>query len=133
MDTRIEPEDCLQAAIDAAGGNKIVGAKLRPEMNPIEAGKWLARCLDPAYKKRLNYAQERLVSALACREGEHEGFSDYAARIGYQVQGLDVSGHGHALEPREVHLAAPATDPWAEARGVPRARLAKPRGGAEGG
>src|SRR3546814_12094802 len=48
MDTRIEPEDCMQAAIDAAGGNKIVGAKLRPEMNPNKAGKWPPRCSDPA-------------------------------------------------------------------------------------
>src|SRR3546814_4426139 len=75
MDTRIEPEDCLQAAIDAAGGNKIVGAKLRPEMNPIEAGKWLARCLDPAHKQRLNYA----------RSEEHTSELQSLMRISYAV------------------------------------------------
>src|SRR3546814_12844847 len=99
MDTRIEPGDCLQAAIDAAGGNKIVGAKLRPEMNPIEAGKWLARCLDPAHQQRLNYAQERLVYALACREGEHAGFRAHAASTGYQLQALAVSAPGTAPAP----------------------------------
>src|SRR3546814_18676221 len=83
MDTRIEPEDCLQAAIDAAGGNKIVGAKLRPEMNPIEAGKWRARCLDPAPKQRLKSAQERLVYALACREGAQERQAVVWGKSGY--------------------------------------------------
>ena len=115
MDPRTAPEDCLQTAIDAAGGNKIIGAKLRPEMDPIEAGKWLARCLDPAHKQRLNYAQERLVYALACREGEHEGFRAYAASIGYQVQAIDVSAEVQALAERAERLAKQSADLSAEA------------------
>lgn len=115
MDPRTAPEDCLQTAIDAAGGNKIVGAKLRPEMDPIEAGKWLSRCLDPAHKQRLNYAQERLVYALACRQGEHEGFRAYAASIGYQVQAIDVSAEVQALAERAERLAKQSADLSAEA------------------
>src|SRR3546814_11106579 len=89
-------------------------------MNPIEAGKWLARCLDPAHKQRLNYAQERLVYALACREGEHEGFRAYAASIGYQVQAIDVSAEVQALAWRAERLAKESAE--LAARGKARHR-----------
>src|SRR3546814_14825383 len=92
-------------------------------MNPIEAGKWLARCLDPAHKQRLNYAQERLVYALACREGEHAGFRAYAASIGYQVQAIDVSAQVQALASPPQRPAKQSADLSAEA--MPRMRAAR--------
>lgn len=110
-----DPEDCMQAAIDAAGGNKIVGAILRPEMDPVDAGKWLARCLNPDHQQRLNYAQEQLIYTLACRQGEHEGFRAYAASIGYQVQPIDVSGEVRALAARAELLAKQSAELSAEA------------------
>jgi len=130
MSPRTQPEDCLQIAIDAAGGNKIVGAKLRPEMDPIDAGKWLSRCLDPAHKQRLNYAQERLVYALACIEGEHEGFRAYAASIGYQVQAIDVSAEVQALATRAERLARQSAELSAEAMARMRAAGLKVEGDA---
>lgn len=109
------PEDCLETAIESAGGNKHVGAMLRPELDPVDAGKWLARCLNPDHQQRLNYAQEQLIYALACRQGEHEGFRAYAASIGYSIQPIDITGEVQALAARAERLAKQSAELSAEA------------------
>lgn len=108
MPQRTPPEDCLQLAIDAAGGNKIVGAILRPEMDPVDAGKWLARCLDANHKQRLNYAQERLIYGLACNHGAHEGFAAYAEAIGYRIEPIDRTAEIIALQQQAERRALEA-------------------------
>lgn len=40
------PETCLQQAVESLGGFKLAGHKLRPELSPVDAGKWLSRCVD---------------------------------------------------------------------------------------
>lgn len=110
-----EPEDCMQEAIDAVGGNKVVGSILRPELDAVEAGKWLSRCLNPDHQQRLNYAQESLIYALACKHGQHEGFRMYAASIGYQIQPIDISAEVQALASRAEMLAKQSAQLSAEA------------------
>lgn len=114
MDLKTSPENCLQLAIDAAGGNKVVGHKMRPELSPVDAGKWLARCLGD-HKQRLNYSQERLVYRLACERGEHEGFAAYAASIGYHITPIDRRAEIQALALRAEQLAKQSSDLSAEA------------------
>lgn len=115
MDLRHAPEDCLTLAVEAAGGNKVVGHHLRPEMTPNEAGKWLSRCLSDQHAQRLNYAQERLIYALACQRGEHDGFRAYAASIGYRIEPVDVRAEVQALAERAQKLAEQSSALSAEA------------------
>lgn len=114
MDLHKLPEDCLQVAVDAAGGNKEVGHRLRPELSPVEAGKWLARCLSDQHAQRLNYAQEQLIYRLACDKGEHDGFVAYAESIGYRVEALDREAEIRALARQAEQHAARATSLSAE-------------------
>lgn len=49
-------EDIWQALTDcvrAMGGAKVVGSRLRPEVDPQDAGKWLLDCLNPSRKEKL--------------------------------------------------------------------------------
>lgn len=49
-------EDIWQALTDcvrAMGGAKVVGSRLRPEIDPQDAGKWLLDCLNPSRKEKL--------------------------------------------------------------------------------
>lgn len=39
--------DALREAVQALGGLKKVGAEMRPEKTPDEAGRWVADCLNP--------------------------------------------------------------------------------------
>lgn len=120
MDLHKLPEDCLQAAVDAAGGNKVVGHKLRPELSPVEAGKWLARCLGD-HAQRLNYAQEQLIYRLACDAGDHAGFRAYAESIGYGVEPLDREAEIRAIARQAEAHAAKATSLSAEVQARMRA------------
>jgi hypothetical protein len=43
--------------IRAAGGYKVVGAKLRPELMADVAGRWLSDCLNPDKRDKLDPAQ----------------------------------------------------------------------------
>lgn len=44
--------DALKAIVERAGGNQIVGLRLRPTKNPIEAGKWLSNVLNPMHHEK---------------------------------------------------------------------------------
>lgn len=39
--------DALREVVNAMGGKKSAGAKLRPELSPDEAGKWVSDCMNP--------------------------------------------------------------------------------------
>lgn len=114
-------EDCLELAVEAAGGNKVVGHALRPEMSPGDAGKWLARCLSEHHQQRLNYGQEQLIYRLACQQGEHAGFRAYAESIGYRAEPLDHHAEALALAMRAEKLAQQSADLSAEAMARMRA------------
>lgn len=49
--------DAIRATINALGGFKSVGAELRPEKCAIDAGKWLADCLNQDKRDRLTPEQ----------------------------------------------------------------------------
>lgn len=46
--------DALREVVRALGGIKVVGAKMRPERAPDEAGRWLADCLNPDRREHLD-------------------------------------------------------------------------------
>lgn len=45
--------EAIRATINALGGMKSVGVELRPEKSAVDAGKWLADCLNPDKRDRL--------------------------------------------------------------------------------
>lgn len=121
MDLHELPEDCLTRAVEAAGGNKVVGHRLRPELSPPDAAKWLSRCLSDGHAQRLNYAQERLIYRLACQQGDHDGFRAYAASIGYRIEPIDQRAEVMALAERATKLAEQSSALSAEAMARMRA------------
>lgn len=112
------PETCLELAVEALGGAKKAGFMLRPELTPLEAGKWLARCLNDGHKQRLNYKQEALLYRLACEKAQHEAFKAYAESIGYRAEPLDRSAEIVALTSRAEEHAAKAGELAAEVKAL---------------
>jgi len=63
--------DALRATINALGGMKMVGAELKPELSAIDAGKWLADCVNPEKRTRLAPDQLAYVRRKARAAGIH--------------------------------------------------------------
>lgn len=112
------PENCLLQAVESLGGFKLAGHKLRPELSPVDAGKWLARCLNDDHAQRLNYAQVALVFRAACERGHHDGFRAYAEAVGYRIEPLDRTAEIVALTSRAEEHAAKAGELTAEVKAL---------------
>jgi hypothetical protein len=79
-------EDIWQALSDcvrALGGAKKVGAKLRPEIDPLDAGRWLLDCLNSARKEKLCLEQVLLILREARAISCHAGMAFIAKDAGY--------------------------------------------------
>lgn len=63
--------DAIRAAINALGGMKSVGVALRPEKSAVDAGKWLADCLNPSKRDRLDPDQLAYIRRKARVAGCH--------------------------------------------------------------
>lgn len=106
--TRTERE-CLRLAVDAAGGDKPVGAKLKPEHDPQDAGRWLGHCLAPAdaeRRERLSIEQIRLIFRMARTAGDHRGFEAFAELCGYRVTAAVTEAEELADMARRAEKAA---------------------------
>lgn len=49
--------EAIRATVNALGGFKTVGVELRPEKSAVDAGKWLADCLNPDKRDKLDPEQ----------------------------------------------------------------------------
>ncbi len=63
--------EAIRATINALGGMKAVGVELRPEKSAVDAGKWLADCLNPDKRDRLNPDQLAYIRRKARIAGCH--------------------------------------------------------------
>jgi hypothetical protein len=63
--------EALRATINALGGYKSVGVELRPEKSAVDAGKWLADCLNPDKRDRLTPDQLAYIRRRARIAGCH--------------------------------------------------------------
>lgn len=79
------PEEALRASVDALGGLQKVGHRLRPEIDPILAGQWLAHCVDPERREKLTLAQIVWIFREAKAAGAHVGFESLAQLLGYRI------------------------------------------------
>lgn len=72
-------EDSLKSVIRACGGAKAVGHKLRPDLDPDAAGRWLLSCLEPERAEKLSLGQLMLILRWGHDAGCHAAM-DYIAR-----------------------------------------------------
>lgn len=72
-------EDSLKSVVRALGGAKTVGHKLRPDLDPDAAGRWLLSCLEPERAEKLSLGQLMLILRWGHDVGCHDGM-DYIAR-----------------------------------------------------
>lgn len=79
-------EDIWQALRDvvgALGGAKVVGDRLRPELGPEKAGRWLLDCLNPDKADKLCVEQLLLVLAEGRKANCHLAAAYIARATGY--------------------------------------------------
>lgn len=79
-------EDIWQAlrdSVSALSGAKVVGHKLRPELDPEKAGRWLLDCLNPDKADKLSIDQLLLILADARKANCHIAASFIANVTGY--------------------------------------------------
>lgn len=72
-------EDSLKEVIRALGGAKSAGHKLRPDLDPDAAGRWLLSCLEPERAEKLSLGQLMLILRWGHDAGCHAAM-DYIAR-----------------------------------------------------
>lgn len=88
-DTYTEPlffediEDALRHVVQSIGGPKVVGAKIRPEMEPEKAGRWLADCLNDARREHLTPQQSMLILRMGREAGMHAAMTYMSRQCGY--------------------------------------------------
>jgi len=75
--------EAIRATVNALGGMKVVGSKLRPEKPVMDAGKWLADCLNPAKRDRLDPEQLALIRRMGREAGCHVLASYEMREAGY--------------------------------------------------
>lgn len=63
--------EAIRATVNALGGMKAVGVELRPEKSALDAGKWLADCINPAKRDRLDPEQLAYIRRKARAAGCH--------------------------------------------------------------
>lgn len=98
---RKTPEEALRISVDALQGLQVVGAELKPEYAPDNAGQWLAHCLTATHRQKLSLSQIVWIFRRAANQGDHEGFAAFAAACGYQAKPVDA-----VAELTEVRQAA---------------------------
>ena len=79
-------EDIWQAlrdCVSALGGAKVVGDKLRPELGPEKAGRWLLDCLNPDKADKLCVEQLLLILSEARKANCHIAAGFIASVTGY--------------------------------------------------
>jgi hypothetical protein len=60
--------DSARADVESAGGAKVVGSALWPDLDPETAGRKLSNALNPRQKQALTYEQLQVVKQLARTE-----------------------------------------------------------------
>ena len=63
--------EAIRATVNALGGMKKVGVELRPEKSAVDAGKWLADCLNTSKRDRLDPDQLAYIRRKARAAGCH--------------------------------------------------------------
>lgn len=81
--------DALRHVVAALGGAKVVGAKMRPEMKPDHAARWLNDCLNHDRRENLHVDQLMHLLTLGRQAGIHSGMNYFAEECGYRAQAVE--------------------------------------------
>lgn len=81
--------DALRGIVERAGGNKAVGARLRPAKAPDQAGRWLADCLNPTREERLDPDDFLALLRIGREIGFHGAMDFIAQEAGYQATPIE--------------------------------------------
>lgn len=76
-------EDALREVVRQAGGPKVVGAKLWPEIEPDKAWRRLSDCLNDTRREVLSPAQVMLLLRIGRQVGCHAAINFMARECGY--------------------------------------------------
>lgn len=76
-------EEALSHVVSALGGAKAVGAKLRQDMGPEAAGRWLKDCLNGDRRETLHPGQLLWLLRSAREAGVHTGMDWLCQAAGY--------------------------------------------------
>lgn len=77
--------DALREVVMMLGGTKSVGARMRPELSPDHAGRWLADCLNEDRRERINPDQVLWLVREGRKVGAHGLISFLCSEGGYAV------------------------------------------------
>lgn len=75
--------DALREVVQALGGTKVIGAKMRPELPVDHAGRWLADCLNTDRRERLCPEQVLFLAKAGRAAGCHALLNYICRESGY--------------------------------------------------
>lgn len=94
--------DALSSAVNALGGNKKVGTKLRPELLADAAGNWLRDCMNTDRREKLSPEQVLLILRMARQAGFHAAMDWIAFDAGYEAKPVDIESQEAALQSKFI-------------------------------
>lgn len=97
--------EAIRATVNALGGNKSVGVAMRPEKSAVDAGKWLADCLNPSKRDRLDPEQLAYIRRKAREAGCHILASFEMREAGYS-RPVPVAPEDEAAELQREFITA---------------------------
>lgn len=99
-------EEALTAAVQNAGGFKLMGAKMWPDVSPDVAARKLADALNPARAERLKPSQVRLILRESRNRGYHAAAAWLMGDVGYTVTPIE----SRVQRDRAIDAVTSATD-----------------------
>jgi len=75
--------DALREVVQACGGSKPVGQKMRPELPIEQAAGWVRDCLNPEKRDKFSADQVVLLLRMGREVGAHAGMLYLARECGY--------------------------------------------------
>lgn len=95
--------DALRHVVAALGGPKAVGGRIRPDMKPDHAARWLNDCLNPDRRENFSPDQLLLILRLGREAGVHTGMDFLAEDCGYRrPQPVDPTDAADELRRRYI-------------------------------
>jgi hypothetical protein len=119
-----DANEALREAVRALGGNKKVGALLRPELPLEQATNWLRDCLNPDRREKLSPEQAFLLLRLAREAGYHAAMTFIAGQIGYEARPVDVTERVAELQRSFVEAVSRLEQIQAQLKNVQMRRVA---------
>lgn len=104
-------EEAQTAAVQHAGGAKVVGCALWPDLSPDTAQRKLLDELNPQRPERLKPSQVRLVLRMARDRGYHAAAQWFMGETGYEVRVIEPV----AQQDRAIAAVATATETLSKA------------------